>query len=45
MVGRSHEGFEQGTVGSAIALLPLRSQAHPLPFTEPIPSIGWLRVS
>src|SRR3990172_5645417 len=37
-----YEGFERGTVGSAIVALPPRSQARPLPSAEPIPSIGWL---
>lgn len=39
-----HGSIEQGTVGSAIIILPLKAQAPAVPFAEPIPEIGWLQI-
>lgn len=39
-----HGGMEEGTVGSATVILPLKATAPGVPDTEPMPEIGWLQI-
>jgi acyl dehydratase len=39
-----HGGTEEGTVGSATVILPLKATAPGVPATEPMPEIGWLQI-
>lgn len=38
-----YPSFEQGTIGSAVVILPLKAHVHALPSAEPLPTAVWLR--